>query len=121
MAEKPQRKGIPASVALPVLITGAVFCFLIAFSEVVENVIKYLNCNLDSGDTYCHDGTWSAGDSFTIALLLSAAGILMIILSRTFKNPKTQAVQLSSSAASVEAAELCPTQVDILTLGEKLM
>jgi len=96
VAEKPQRKGIPASVALPVLITGAVSCFLIAFSEVVDNVIKYLNCNLDSGDTYCHDGTWSAGDSFTIALLLSAAGILMIILSRTFKNPKTQVVQLST-------------------------
>jgi hypothetical protein len=96
VAEKPQRKGIPANVALPVLMIGAVCCFFKAFLEIVDNVFKYLNCTVGSGDTYCNDGTWSAGDGFTIALLLIAAGILMIMLSRTFKNPKTQVVQLST-------------------------
>ena len=93
-------------------------CFLKAFVEIVDNVVKYLNCNLGSGDANCNDGTWSAGDGFTIALLLIAAGILMIILSRTFKNPKTQAVQVSTlppppppppPAQVVEALEwICP-------------
>ena len=75
---------------------GAVCCFFKAFLEIVDSAIKYVNCTLGSGDTYCNDGTSSAGDGFTIALLLIAAGILMIILSRTFKNPKTQVIQPST-------------------------